>query len=349
MAAADCLRWGILGTGNIARQFAAGVRGSRRGMLAAVGSRSRESADAFAAAHGAARVAGDYADLINARDVDAVYVSLPNHLHHEWTIRALKAGKHVLCEKPFAVNAAESEEMFDAAVRAGRVLVEAFMYRSHPQTLAVLDAVRGGAIGELKLIRTSFCYRTTRVAENIRFKPEMAGGGLMDVGCYCVNFSRLFAGAEPTQIEIVGHVHETGVDDLAAGSMRFPNGVTASFTCGMTVQADNTAYLCGTEGYIEMPVPWKPPKDNASFTIARATPPRMDGPVKPGPPPRETRRVDAGMDLYAFEADDFAETVLDGQPPRVSREDTIGNMRVLDEMRQRLGVRFPVPDRRPGA
>ncbi|MGH7213542.1 MAG: Gfo/Idh/MocA family protein, partial [Tepidisphaeraceae bacterium] len=162
------LRWGILGTGNIARQFAAGVRTSSRGALAAVGSRARESADAFARTYEIPSSHAGYDALLRDASVDAVYNSLPNSMHHEWTIRALRAGKHVLCEKPFATNLAQSQEMFDVARTAGKVLVEAFMYRSHPLTLAVKRAVDDGAIGRLQLIRTSFCYRTSRIAGNIR-------------------------------------------------------------------------------------------------------------------------------------------------------------------------------------
>ena len=140
-----------------------------------------------------------------------------------------------------------------------------------------------GAIGELKLIRTSFCYRTRKIEGNIRFSRELAGGGLMDIGCYCIDFSRLFAGAEPINAQVSGHLHESGVDDLAAGTITFSNGVFASFVCGMTVQADNTAYLCGSEGYIAIPVPWKPLREGAGFAIGRGTPPRMDAIGKPAP------------------------------------------------------------------
>jgi predicted dehydrogenase len=333
----DRLRWGILGTGNIARQFADGIARARRSEAAAVGSRRQESADAFAKPRAIGRALGTYEALLADPEVDAIYNSLPNDLHREWTIKALRAGKHVLCEKPFAMSEAESREMFDAARAAKRTLVEAFMYRSHPLTHAVIDAVRAGEIGQLKLIRTSFCYRTTRVAENIRFEPAMGGGGLMDVGCYCINFARLFAGEEPAAVQAFGHQHERGVDDVVAAAMRFPGGVVASFTCGMSVHADNTAYLCGTDGYIEVPVPWKPPKTNASFTIAHSTPPKMDlaagAAARPG---REIRSVDAGIELYALEADDFAAVVLDGKPPAVTEPDTLGNMAVLDEMRRQL-------------
>lgn len=335
----DKLRLGILSTGNIARQFAAGALNANRCMLAAVGSRELASAKAFADAYRMPLAFGSYAELINSPNVDAVYNALPNSMHHEWTLAALKAGKHVLCEKPLASNAPQAREMFDAAERAGRVLVEAFMYRSHPQTLAVMDAVRSGVIGELKLIRTSFCYRTRRIDGNIRFDPALAGGGLMDIGCYCIDFSRLFANSEVVRVDVTGHVHESGVDDLAAGTLTFANGVIASFTCGMTLQADNTAYLCGSEGYIEIPVPWKPPLEKAGFTIARGTPPKMDAPGQPAPtaPPREWRATPSGA-LYALEADDFAATILDGQPPRLSRADSVGTMEILDLMRKRLGV-----------
>jgi predicted dehydrogenase len=335
----EVLRLGILGTGNIARQLAAGLATSTRTRAAAVASRDGDTARAFAAAHGIAQAYGGYDQLLRDRDVDAIYVSLPNSLHREWTVAALRAGKHVLCEKPIAADAAEAEEMFDAAGRAGCALVEAFMYRSHPLTHAVMQSVRGGEIGRVRLIRTSFCFRTTRTDGNIRFDASLAGGALMDVGCYCLNFLRLVAGAEPVAAHAVGTLHGSGVDDTAAGVLAFPEGVTASFTCGMSVQADNTAYVCGTEGFVEVPVPWKPPRENAEYSVVRGTPPRMDGPVKSAATPaRQVRRVTAGKELYALEADDFAASVLDGEPPAVDRRDSVGNMRLLDELRRQVGV-----------
>jgi len=338
---AGILRWGILGTGNIARQFTRGQAPGSRNVLSAVGSRSVQSAEQFAAAHRLPRAHGSYEALIADPAVDAVYVSLPNSLHHEWTVRSLRAGKHVLCEKPLAASAAEAEEMFDVARREGRALVEGFMYRSHPLTRTVQEAVRSGEIGQLKLIRTSFCFRTTKVAGNIRFEASLAGGALMDVGCYCLNFARMFAAAEPTAVHGVGHLHESGVDDLAAGVLQFPGGVAGTFVCGMTVQADNAAYLCGSEGYIEVPVPWKPPRENAAYRVVRATPPLMDGPVNAPPTsPRQTHHVTAPAELYALETDDFAAVVLDGAPPSLDRQDTLGNMRLLDELRRQIGVKF---------
>jgi D-xylose 1-dehydrogenase (NADP+, D-xylono-1,5-lactone-forming) len=333
------MRWGILGTGNIAGQFCASFGTVEHGKLAAVGSRSAEKAEAFARRFAITHAVGDYAALVAHNQVDAIYNSLPNSMHHEWTIKALAAGKHVLCEKPLASNAAEAEEMFDAAEKAGRLLVEAFMYRSHPQTLAVMEQVKNGAIGAVRLIRSSFCYYTAKPGGNIRFSQELAGGALMDIGCYCLDFSRMVAGAEPVKSAAVGQLYETGVDISAAGSLEFPGGVLASFACGMNLHADNSAYICGTEGFIEIPVPWKPPK-HATVQIRRSAPPKMDGPtgaVKPPPPQME---VDVEKDLYALEADDFALAIAGKMAPRLGRADSIGNMRLLDLLRKQIGVQF---------
>ena len=339
---ADRLRWGILSTGNIARQFATGVAVSRRGLLAAVGSRNLDSANQFAQSFKIPKAHANYNAVLSDPSVDAVYNALPNSMHHAWTIAALRAGKHVLCEKPLTSNAAEAREVFDVAKQTGRLLVEAFMYRSHPQTLAALDAISHGAVGNVKLIRTSFCFRTSRPDNNIRFNRELAGGALMDIGCYCVNLSRAVAGSEPIATTATGVLHSSGVDERAAGTLTFSNGLLASFTCGMTLHADNTAYICGDDGYIEIPVPWKPPVGNARFVIARSTPPRMDsaGKLIPVAPPREEVRIEGRDDLYAIEADDFAAAVAGERPPRISAADSIGNMVVLDELRRQVGVVF---------
>lgn len=334
------LRWGILGTGNIARQFAAGIMASARGRVTAVGSRDRATAEAFTQKLEVDATIGGYDDVLNSPDVDAAYVSLPNSLHHEWTIRALRAGKHVLCEKPFAANEAQAREMFDAATRAGRIAVEAFMYRSHPQTRAVLDSIRGGAIGALRLIRTSFCFHTSKIDGNIRFQPALAGGGLMDVGCYCVSFARLVAGAEPVATHAVGRIHLSGVDELAAGTLTFPGGLVASFTCGMSAQADNAAHVSGTDGYVEVPVPWKPAIEGSRFFVVRQTPPRMDGKPRTVTPPRQVIEVAGGRNLYAYEADDFAAAALDARPPAVTPADTLGNLRALDALRRQVGLAY---------
>ncbi len=339
---ADQLRWGILGTGNIANQFADGINGiagPHRSVLAAVGSRTAASAGAFAEKHRISSAHDSYDALLDDDRVDAIYLSLPNSLHHEWAIKCIEAGKHVLCEKPISVTAAEADEMFDCAQRHGKLLVEAFMYRSHPLTHAVLDAVRSGAVGEVRLIRTSFCYRTKQIDGNVRFDPDLAGGALMDIGCYCLSFARLIAGGEPTAMHATAVMHERGVDENVAGTLAFDGGVLASFVCGMGVQTNNAAIICGTDGFIEVPVPWKPPVTGAAYVVDGMMPPRQD---KAAPPKRgrEERRVDAPMPLYGLEAEHFADAVLDGAPPAVSRADTVGNMAVLDALRRQIGLPF---------
>jgi len=203
------LKWGILGTGNIARQFCQSVRHCRRGILAAVGSRTAAHARQFARIFGIAADYGSYRQLIADPSVDAVYVALPNSLHCHWTIAALRAGKHVLCEKPLALDARQATGMFAAAKRARRLLCEAFMYRSHPITRAVLKAVRSGAIGELRLIRTSFCFRTRRVRGNVRFVRDLGGGAIQRRG---VDVGQAQLHAES------GELHRRGKADAAGGA-----------------------------------------------------------------------------------------------------------------------------------
>ncbi|MCC6239530.1 MAG: Gfo/Idh/MocA family oxidoreductase [Phycisphaerales bacterium] len=333
------LRFGILGTGNIARQFAQGLTTCQHSQLAAVGSRQADSAEAFAREHGCFRAYGTYEQVLDDPNVDAVYISLPNSMHCQWTIAALESGKHVLCEKPFALSEIDAQRMFDVAHRTKRRVMEAFMYRCHPLIHAVQEAVHQGKIGRVKMIRTSFCYRTRKIDGNVRFDPELGGGILLDVGCYCVNFTRLFAGQEPDLIVASGHQHASGVDDSAAGMMRFPNGVLSTFTCSMTTQADNTAYILGEEGYIEIPVPWKPPVKKAVFNIAYGAPPKMDkiqGVTRPEPPAQRTFEIDTPCDLYALEADHFAQAIFNHHPFAVTQDDTLGNTRVLMDMYQQI-------------
>jgi predicted dehydrogenase len=340
------LRWGILGTGNIARQFAQAMAGSRRGELTAVASRAESSAKLFATANRVPVAYASYDALLADRSIEAVYVSLPNTMHHEWAILSLRAGKHVLCEKPIAANREQALEMFDAARAAGCLLVEAFMFRSHPLTAAWLRQVRDGAIGQPRLVRSSFCFCTRQREGNIRFSRELAGGALMDVGCYCVNLSRLVAAEEPVSMTVSSQISEPGVDEVTAGTLHFANGLIASFTCGMTIHADNIASICGTRGFVEIAIPWKPPAIRATYALSSSVPPMADisalsGPApRPGSSPRQIFSVDSPAPLLALEADDLAAAVLEGAPPAVSEADSIGNMAVLDKMRALAGLKY---------
>ncbi len=330
------LRYGILGTGNIARQFAQGVAESSRSVLAAVASRNETRALAFASTHDIPVAYGTYDGLLADDSVDAVYVSLPNTLHETWTVLALQAGKHVLCEKPMATDAAGAERMFDAAEHAGRVLMEAFMYRCHPLTFAVKHHVDTGDIGHLRQIRANFNYATNTVEGNVRFDPDLAGGSIMDIGCYGVSLARHLTAEEPSVVQTVGNLHDTGVDVNAAAVLKFPSGVLATITCGMDLQTNNLAVISGTAGYLEVPIPWKPPRPHAAYSLVRQTPPKMDRPAAAAPPPRQDFTLETDLPLYGIEADTFSRIVQDGAPLTVSRQDTVGNMRVLDQMRQQV-------------
>lgn len=328
-------RFGILGTGNIARQFAEGVGGSSRCAVTAVGSRHEDTARGFAEKYDISNAHGSYDELLNDSDIDAVYVSLPNSMHHEWTIKSLDAGKHVLCEKPIACSESEAKEMFGAARGRGLTLVEAFMYRSHPQTRAVLAELASGVIGRVKLIRTSFCYSTQKIEGNVRFSKELAGGALMDIGCYCVDLARLVTGADPDTVHCVGQRHASGVDEYASGTLGYRGGVLASFSCGMSVQTDNAALICGDLGYIRVPVPWKPPVGGGSYEVRTMTPPRQDRGAGMKRDERVVALPPCGP-LYGMEADDFAAMVLDGLAPAMPEADSLSNMRVLDALRRMI-------------
>ena len=320
---AERLRWGILGTGNIARKFAAQLPGSKRGELVAVGSRNEESAIAFANQYGGAP-RSPYEGVLADAKVDAIYNSLPNSLHAEWTIRALEAGKHVLCEKPIASHADEAETMFQAAERTGRKLVEAFMSRSHPAVQRFIAMAHEGAIGDLRLIRSNFTFQRAADAKDVRYQRELAGGSIMDVGCYCVNFARAITGADPISATALAHLHETGVDEYAAGLLQFEDDIFCTFTSGMTTKSDLHTVVAGSEGYLRIDTPWF---TDGTFTLVRGD-------------QTETIQLDSATDYYAMEADAMADHVLDDAKPAISAADSLGNMRTLDQLRKSAGLDY---------
>ncbi len=315
------LRWGILGTGNIARKFGADLKHAERGHLAAAGSRSIESATKFTAEFGGQPMAS-YDEVIQSGEVDALYLALPNHLHAPLAIQALEAGKHVLCEKPIALSVAEAEGMFETAHKTGKVLVEAFMYRCRPIIRKLIDTVHSGEIGDLRIIRSNFTFERPASLSDARYQPDNGGGSLMDVGCYCVHLCRTLAQSEPMEAFAVGNRHELGVDDYAAGCLKFPGGVLATFTSGMTVTSDKHTHIAGTKGRIEIDMPWL---FADRFKVWRGE-------------ESEVVEVDASKPIYAEEADAFAATVLDGTPPVITVEDSLANMRVIDALKKSTGV-----------
>jgi xylose dehydrogenase (NAD/NADP) len=244
------LRFGILGTAKIARSFVEGVRPSRHATVTSVASRDAAKARPFAQATGLARHFPSYEALLADRDIDAVYIPLPNSLHAEWSIRALQAGKHVLCEKPLSATAAEARAMFDAA-RQNRVhLVEGYPYRAQPQTLKLRELLNGGVIGDVQLIQGSFGF-SLGTGENIRLSPQLAGGALMDIGTYPVSLARMIAKARPIRVHAVAEWSTSGVDRALAATLEHEGGLLAQITCSFNTCVHRQALIAGTHGVIQ--------------------------------------------------------------------------------------------------
>jgi predicted dehydrogenase/aryl-alcohol dehydrogenase-like predicted oxidoreductase len=335
----DKLGWGILGTGRIAGTFAKAVNASQTGRLVGVGSRAQATGEAFAGEFSVSRGYGSYEELLRDEAVQAVYISLPNHLHAEWAIRCAQAGKHVLCEKPLTVNFAQAMAVVEAARYHGVFLMEAFMYRCHPQTARLHQLIREGAIGEVRLIQANFAYNLGPKYENIRLSNPAAGGGIMDVGCYTASMARLVAGAalgqevaEPDEVKGCAHIGDVSrVDEQATAALKFPGGIVAALSTGCQVGVDSTLRIWGSAGNIQVPNPWFPGKTGAKILVQRT-----------GTSSPEEILVEAESELYAVEADTVARALTGQQAPFpcMTWEDSLGNMRVLDQWRRSAGVVF---------
>jgi predicted dehydrogenase len=248
------VRWGIISTARINHKFIAGARQSSALEILAVASRQRDSAERYAADNGIERAYGGYDALLADPDIDAVYISLPNSMHVEWTVKALAAGKHVLCEKPMGRRAADVQMAFDVAEREGRLLMEAFMYRHNPQTRRLVELLEAGAVGRVRLIRSAFSFAAGDPA-NVRLLKALDGGALMDVGSYCVSGSRLIAG-EPERVAAEQVTGGDGVDIVFAATMRFADDVLAHFDAGLALDTRDALEVVGDEGTLFLDDPW---------------------------------------------------------------------------------------------
>jgi D-xylose 1-dehydrogenase (NADP+, D-xylono-1,5-lactone-forming) len=304
------LRWGLLSTARINDAFLAGVAASPSGEVRAVASRDGARAREYADARGIATAHEGYDALLADPEVDAVYVSLPNGLHVEWTERALRAGKHVLCEKPMDRDPARVRAAFELAHARGLVLSEAFMYRHHPQTLRLAELVAGGAIGRLRLIRSSFSFPLAD-ADDVRLDPQLAGGALMDLGCYCVSAARLLAG-EPVAVAAV-QVTEGGVDTSFAGTLRFPDDVLAHFAASFRAADDFGLEVVGDGGRLRVADPWHIHRPGIELTTA-------DG--------ARTIEVESASS-YRLEAEDVAAAVAGRTAPRLGAADALGQAQTI--------------------
>jgi len=312
------IKWGILSTANIGRKaMIPALKASEMAEVTAVASRSSLRARRFAKDLDIPQAYGSYEALLKDPAIDAVYIPLPNHLHKGWTIKAAQAGKHVLCEKPLALNAAECREMIAASQANNVRLMEAFMYRYHPRIFSALELIRSGKIGDVKSIESAFTFRV-RDKKNIRFNSEMGGGALMDVGCYCVNFSRLLAGREPVAVQGRAAWASTGVDEQLSGLLDFGEGLMAQFVCAINMERRQHTLIAGTEGSLTLPDTFNP--GIAESAIHQ----QKDG-------------SDAGtlwfdpIDVYRLVAEDFMRSMTNSAPS-FTIDDAVANMRVIEAL-----------------
>lgn len=323
---ADQLNWGILATGGIAHQFARGLKASKTGKLVAVGSRTEENAAKFTKEHGGTPY-GSYQEVLDDPNVQAVYIATPHHMHYEWTVKAAEAKKAILCEKPFTLNALEAQRALNEVRKHKVFFMEAFMYRCHPQTQKVKELVQSGAIGTPLMVEAQFGFHAPEDWGNFRADGAVGGGGLMDVGTYCVSFARLIAGEEPETAHYVAKLTDRGYDASGAGVLRFPSGLLAHFGTGIHVDLRNDATIYGSEGSIHVPQPWK--CSGGKVTVKRK-----------GQDPEEFEYNSTNDELYAIEADTVAQFLEDYEAPFMTLEDTIANMRALDALRASAGLTF---------
>jgi D-xylose 1-dehydrogenase (NADP+, D-xylono-1,5-lactone-forming) len=312
------LRWGFLSTARINRLVLEGARESDRAEVIAVASRDAARAEAYARDHQIERAYPSYDALLEDSDVEAVYIPLPNSMHVEWTLRALEAGKHVLCEKPFSRHAEEVERAFDVADSGGLVLSEGFMWRHNPQAAKISELVADGAIGRLRVVRVAMSFQLAAVhgEHDARFRPELDGGALMDVGCYCVSAIRLVAG-EPERAQGEQVVGESGVDVVFAGTLACGDGVVGHFDCGFVLPRRGELEVIGEAGVLHVPDP---------FHVAA--------------PGIELRRQEDGVEhialaranSYQLELENMADAVRGDAPLLLGRDDAVGQARTIEAL-----------------
>jgi predicted dehydrogenase len=307
------LGWGILGTARINRMLIPPLRVSAGNRLVAVASRDRERAEAYAREWQIGRAHGSYEALLADPEIDAVYIPLPNHLHAEWTVKAARAGKHVLCEKPLALSVADVDAMAAACRESGVVLAEAFMYRHHPQTVKVKQLLDAGTIGALRYLRGSFTFPLTR-PNDVRLRPEWGGGCLWDIGCYPLSFARLLVGKEPLEVFGSRVLGPTGIDESFAGQLVFPGDVLFQLDAGFRSPVRAEMELVGTEGVIRVHHPWRPEPDHPVLLT-------REGRTEAIPIP--------GVDRFLLEIEDLADAARGRKPPRMSLADSRANVAAL--------------------
>jgi xylose dehydrogenase (NAD/NADP) len=321
------LNWGLIGTARINRAIIPAIRAAPRSRLAAVASRDHARATAYASEWEIPTAYDSYEALLADTAINAVYVPLPNHLHVEWTLKAIAAGKHVLCEKPIALDVEGVDAIAAAARAVGVVVTEAFMYRHHPQTGRVEALIADGAIGDIRLLRGAFTFMLDR-EHDVRLRPEWGGGSLWDVGCYPVSFARLLAREEPLAVAGLAVLGPTGIDVGFAGALRFPAGALALFDCGFRAPFRTEMAIVGSAGSLIIERPFKPSPRERLLLHREA----------------DTQEIDvAGEDLYVGEIRDLENAALDGASPTVSLADSRGTVAALLALREAAARSSPSP------
>ena len=343
------LNWGIMGAGGIAYVFCNGMRFTDTGQILAVASRTESRRHRLANDFGIPRQYNDYADLLADDNIDAVYIATIHPLHAEWAIKCAEAGKHLLIEKPISMNYAETDAMVNAARENGVFLMEAFMYRCHPQIAKMVELIQDGTIGDVQAIRATFGYRSGFNPQSRIYNREMGGGGILDIGCYTASMARKIAGAaanklflNPISVKGNGKIGPTGVDHIAAATLKFENDIIAEIICAVECNYGSGVTIYGTEGTITIPNPWLPssPCRGARTPLPLDTTFPATQLIVQSSQSRETTEVTvpADRDLFTYEADTVATHINDRQAPAMSWEDTLGNMQLLDAWREEVGV-----------
>jgi xylose dehydrogenase (NAD/NADP) len=326
MAKPKQLRWGLLSTARINQALIEPIRSSCNSTLMAVASRSQEKAIKYAKTWGIPRYYTSYEALLEDPEIDVIYNSLPNSLHAKWSIKAMRHGKHVLCEKPLTTSIADMDSLISVAKETGMVISEALMYRHHPQTLSVKQLVDEGEIGNLQLIQGSYCYTNTRVSD-VRFDPDLGGGCLWDVGCYPISYARYIIGVEP--VEVYGHQikGKPGIDVYFAGHLLFPGDVIVQFDCSFTSPFKTIMEITGEKGRITILVPFKPgmrEKIQVDFN-------------------GQTRFIRMkSMKLYSGEVNDIENAIVYGKQPRISLDDSRGNIAAIEALYKSANLLKPI-------
>lgn len=314
----DTLAWGILSTAEINNELLPGFRDSTVANLQAVASREFSRARSYADERGIPDAYGSYEELLADDSIECVYIPVPNSLHAQWVRAALEAGKHVLCEKPMTPTRAEARDLFDLAEGRDLVLMEAFMYRHHPTIKKLREIVTTGRLGEIQVVRSWFHYKAVDPASDIRYRTDLAGGSLLDVGCYCLNLSTYLYGRTPVEVKGLASLADSGVDENFVANLSFGSGSLAVFDCGMNSPLSMGAQVMGTHGNATVAMPWYPHLGDDRVELV------IEGVAE--------SVATSGDNSYRLEIENFCAAVSRREDPEITREETLRNLETIERL-----------------